>query len=214
MSVVPRRRRAALLAAVALAAAAVVPFATSYAGPVMCAEGDVSPDGRVFPEPLVSNTFVAFDEFECGIRFLESKFPDLIQVTTIGKSLGGHEIYDILLTDETITTPKQKLLIVNSIHGNEPGGREGGMRVIEDWVDPRFDAEADWVVDGLKKFVVHFVFPNPDGWVAGDIASDEQGAGVMAARGNDNGRDLNRQFPVTGYIYEPNSTLEEPESRQ
>ena len=209
-----RRRSRVVLGLLAVVAAGALPLAApSQAGPVMCADGDVSPDGRVFPEPLVSNTFVAFDEFECAIRYLESKFPDLIEVTTIGKSLGGHEIYDVLITDETVKTPKQKLLIVNSIHGNEPGGREGGMRVIEDWVDPRFDGDADWVKDGLSKFVVHNVFANPDGWVAGDIVSDEQGAGVMAARGNDNGRDLNRQFPVTGYIYEPNGTLEEPESQ-
>lgn len=210
------RRTRSMLASMVVIAGALVPIATtssSYAGPVKCAEGDFSPDGRVFPEPLVSNTFVAFDEFECAIRHLEQKFPDLIQVTSIGKSQGGSEIYDVILTNEKVTTPKQKLLIVNSIHGNEPGGREGGMRVIEDWVDPRFDGEADWVVDGLNSFVVHNIFPNPDGWVAGDIASDEQGAGVLAARGNDNGRDLNRQFPVTGYIYEPNGTLQEAESQ-
>jgi hypothetical protein len=182
------------------------------AGPVVCQEGDVSPDGRVFPEPVLSNTFLRFDEFECAIRHLESTFPDLIQVTTIGKSLGGHEIYDVLVTDETVKTPKEKLLIVNSIHGNEPGGREGGVRVIEDWVDPRFDADEDWVQQGLDEYVVHFVFPNPDGWVAGDITGSP-GAGFSSSRGNDNGRDLNRQFPVTGYIYGPNATLDEPESK-
>ena len=208
-----RRRTAAVVLVIAAAA---VPLAnqSSHAGPVMCQDGDVSPDGRVFPEPLVSNTFVAYDEFECAIRYLESKFPDLIEVTTIGKSLGGHEIYDVRITDEKVTSPKQKLLIVNSIHGNEPGGREGGMRVIEDWVDPRFDGDEAWVREGLSKFVVHNVFANPDGWVAGDIVSDEQGAGVMAARGNDNGRDLNRQFPVKGFIDEVNGTLQEPESKE
>ncbi|HVF20669.1 MAG TPA: M14 family zinc carboxypeptidase [Mycobacteriales bacterium] len=213
MSVV--RRPKALLCAAALAGAALLPLAApSQAGPVMCADGDVSPDGRIFPEPLVSNTYLAYDEFECAVRHLEETFPDRVEVTTIGKSFDGHEIYDILITDETVKTPKQKLLIVNSIHGNEPGGREGGVRVMEDWVDPRFDGEADWVIEGLKKFVVHFVFPNPDGWVAGDVTTDESsGAGTSAQRGNGNGRDLNRQFPVTGYIYEQNATLEEPETK-
>ena len=198
--------------AVAVAVAVLAPVSPAYAGPVMCADGDLSPDGRVFPEPVVSNTFVKFDEFECAITYLESKFPDLIQVTTIGTSVGEHPIYDVLITDETVTTPKQKLLIVNSIHGNEPGGREGGMRVMEDWVDPRFDADEDWVQQGLDRFVVHNVFINPDGWVAGDITGPP-GAGFAASRGNDNGRDLNRQFPVKGYIYEPNKTLAEAESK-
>ena len=211
-----RRSRPVLSASLVVAASLLVPVAAppALAGPVMCADGDLSPDGRVFPEPLLSNTFVTFPEFECAITYLESKFPDLIEVTVIGESLGGHNIYDVLITDETVTTPKEKLLIVNSIHGNEPGGREGGMRVIEDWVDPRFDGEAEWVQEGLDRFVVHNVFPNPDGWVAGDIyADDPSTAGGTAARGNDNGRDLNRQFPVKGYIYEPNGTLQEPESK-
>ncbi|HEX8003890.1 MAG TPA: M14 family zinc carboxypeptidase [Mycobacteriales bacterium] len=186
-----------------------LPSPPAVATPVMCADGDPSPDGRVFPEPITSVSFVRFSEFECSITYLESKFPDLIEVTTIGESLGGHPIYDVLVTDETVTGPKTKLLVVNSIHGNEPGGREGGMRVIEDWVDPRFDAETDWVQQGLDRFVVHFLFPNPDGWAAGDV----ENGGYEATRGNDNGRDLNRQFPVTGYIYEPNKTLAEPESQ-
>ena len=203
------RRLPALLLALGLVGGGLASPPAAYASPVQCAADDPSPDGRVFPEPLVSVSFVRFSEFECSIEFLESKFPDLIEVTTIGESLGGYPIYDVLVTDETVTTPKTKLLVVNSIHGNEPGGREGGLRVIEDWVDPRFDGDADWVQEGLDKFVVHFLFPNPDGWAAGDV----ENGGYQATRGNDNGRDLNRQFPVKGYIYEPNKTLAEPESQ-
>jgi hypothetical protein len=62
----------------------------------------------------------------------------------------------------------------------------------------------------LDQYVIHFLFPNPDGWVAGDIAGSE-GAGFMATRGNDSGRDLNRQFPVKGWIDTANATLAEPE---
>ncbi|HEV2891588.1 MAG TPA: M14 family zinc carboxypeptidase [Frankiaceae bacterium] len=199
----------ALLLALGLVSAGLASPTVAHATPVQCAADDPSPDGRVFPEPILSVSFVRFSEFQCSIEYLESKFPDLIDVTTVGESLGGHPIYDVLVTDETVKTPKRKLLVVNSIHGNEPGGREGGMRVIEDWVDPRFDAGADWVQQGLDQFVVHFLFPNPDGWAAGDV----ENGGYEATRGNDNGRDLNRQFPVKGYIYEPNKTLAEPESQ-
>jgi hypothetical protein len=210
MGTLLRRFTPVLLTTTLLVGAAYVPPAA--ATPVKCADGDPSPDGRVFPEPRVSLTFVRFAEFECAIKHLETKFPSLLQVTTIGTSKGGHPIYDVLVTDETVHSAKEKLLIVNSIHGDEPGGREGGMRVIEDWVDPRFDAKSDWVQQGLDRFVVHFVFPNPDGWVAGDITGSP-GAGFASSRGNDMGRDLNRQFPVKGYIYEPNKTLNEPESQ-
>ncbi len=202
-------RRTRLLVCLALFAGPVVAMAPSEAAPVKCAAGDVSTDGRVFPEPLMSLGFVSFTEFECGVRLLEQTYPDRLQVTTIGTSKGGHPIYDVLLTNEKVSSPKQKLLIVNSIHGNEPGGREGAFRVLEDLVDPQFEAAKPYVTQALDRFVVHFLFPNPDGWSSGDITA---GFGT-AARGNDDGRDLNRQFPVTGYIDKANATLAEPESK-
>jgi hypothetical protein len=192
-----------------LAGPLLLPGAPAQAAPVKCAEGDVTPDGRVFPEPLVSVGMVRFAEFECGVKLLEKTYPDLLEITTVGTSKGGAPIYDIKLTDEKVAGPKRDLLIVNSIHGNEPGGREGGVRVLEDLVDPQFEAGEDYVTQALDRFVVHFLFANPDGWIAGDL---EGGTGFQASRGNDNGRDLNRQFPVTGYIYQPNATGEEPET--
>ena len=200
-----------LLTVIALALSPLaLPTAVAHAAPVKCAAGDTTPDGRVFPEPMVSLGFVTFAEFECGIRLLEKTYPDLLQITTVGTSKGGHPIYDVLLTDEKVTGPKQKLLIVNSIHGNEPGGREGGVRVLEDLVDPQFEAAKPYVQQALDRFVVHFLFPNPDGWVAGDVAP---GAFSTASRGNDNGRDLNRQFPVKGWINTANAPLAEPETK-
>ncbi|MGH3118472.1 MAG: M14 family zinc carboxypeptidase [Gaiellales bacterium] len=206
----PRSR--ALVVTFALFALATPPLSGAVsATPVMCSELPPSPDGRVFPEPRVSATFVRFDEFECGMEFLEWKFPTLIEMTKIGKSKDRLPIYDVLLTDETNTQPKRKLLVVNSLHGNEEGGREGAVRVIEDMVDPRFLATQPWVQQVLDEFVVHFVFSNPDGWVNGDITGTPS-AGASYSRGNGTGRDLNRQFPVKGYIYTPNATLAEPET--
>ena len=202
------RRRLLVLAAAVLGLAALA--APAAATPVKCAEGDATPDDRVFPEGSNSVAFMRFDEFKCGIELLDEQHPDLIQITTIGTSKGGHPIYDVLLTDEKATGKKQKLLVVSSIHGDEVGAREGAVRVLEDMVDPRFLAGEPWVKQVLDQYVIHFVFPNPDGWVAGDIAGSE-GAGFMATRGNDTGRDLNRQFPVKGWIDVANGTLAEPE---
>jgi len=181
-------------------------------GPVQCSELPPTPDGRVFPEPRVSATFLRFDEFECGMEFLEWKFRDLIDITVIGKSQDYLPIYNVLLTDEKNTQPKEKLLVVSSIHGGEVGGREGAVRVIEDMVDPRYLANEPWVQQVLDQYVIHFLFPNPDGWVNGDVYGSPS-AGPLATRGNGNGKDLNRQFPVKGYIYTPNTTLSEPEGK-
>ncbi|MBK5307305.1 MAG: hypothetical protein JJD92_11515 [Frankiaceae bacterium] len=199
-----------VLAVVILALSPLAVPSPASAAPVKCAAGDLTPDGRVFPEPMVSLGFVKFTEFECGMKLLEKTYPNLLQITTVGTSKGGHPVYDVLLTDETVTAPKQKLLIVNSIHGNEPGGREGGLRVLEDLVDPQFEASKPYVQQALDRFVVHFLFPNPDGWVAGDV---EPGVFSTASRGNDNGRDLNRQFPVKGWINTSNAPLAEPETK-
>ena len=206
----PFRHSVAGVVAAALVATALV-ASPATATPVKCAEGDVTADDRVFPEPNASASYLRFDEFQCAIEFLESQHPDLIEVTTIGKSLGGHPIYDVLMTNENVTSKKRKLLVVNSIHGNEVGAREGAPRCIEDMVDERFLANEEWVKKVLDRYVIHWVFPNPDGWVAGDVTGTE-GAGFMTTRGNDNGRDLNRQFPVKGYIYRDNETYSEPES--
>ena len=181
-------------------------------GPVKCGENDTTVDDRVFPEPKLSATFLRFDEFECGIQYLEAEHRDLIEITTVGKSQSKYPLYDILLTDERVKTKKQKLLVVSSIHGGEVGGREGAARVIEDMVDPRFLGKEKWVEEVLDRYVIHFLFPNPDGWVNGDVTGTE-GAGVLATRGNDNGLDLNRQFPVKGYIFRGNTTYSQPEAK-
>lgn len=204
-----------LLLALLVLAVGVVPALAptpASAGPVMCEEGDVTTDGRIFPEPENSTTYLRFGEFECGVRFLESRFPDLVDVTEVGRSEEDHAVYDVLLTDEAVTTPKEKLLVVSSIHGNEIGAREGGVRVMEDMVDPRFLADEEWMTQLLDQYVVHFLFPNPDGWVRGEVTGNDD-AGVAWTRGNGTGRDLNRNFPVQGFISGRNGTLEEPESQ-
>jgi hypothetical protein len=185
------------------------------AGPVKCAADDVTADGRVFPEPKVSQTFLSLSDFECGVTLLASQHAQMIDVTTLGTSAAGHPIYDIRLTDEAIAeSEKRHLLIMSSIHGNEHAGREGAARVIEDMVDPAHLAGEEWIQQTLEEFVVHFVFPNPDGWVNGDITGRE-GAGVNYSRQNNGepSRDLNRNFPVVGFLRASNGTLDQPEGQ-
>jgi hypothetical protein len=205
----PRLRRAAagLVAAAALCSTLPAP---ASATPVKCSESDLSPDGRIFPEGNRSVAFLRFDEFKCGTELLAKNHPDKLEITTIGTSKAGHPLSDILMTDETVKGPKEKLLVVSSIHGNEVGAREGAVRALEDMVDDRFLGKEQWVKQVMREYVIHWVFPNPDGWIAGDIAGSE-GAGISATRGNDSGRDLNRQFPVKGYIDTNNAPLAEPE---
>jgi hypothetical protein len=179
--------------------------------PVRCAAGDITLDGRVFPEPRLSATFLTFDDYLCGITFLAGTYDDQIEVVELGKSASGLPIHDVRVTNESIPeADKKHLFILNSIHGNEPAGREGGARVIEDMVTPSLLGEEEFVVETLDRFVVHFVFGNPDGWVNGDFLN---GGGLQHTRANDGGRDLNRNFPVQGFLRTANGTLDQPEGR-
>ena len=211
------RRRPALLCLSLVAGAAVagtaaaVPVPRTAAAPALCETAGTLPGSRVFPEPEAALGWLRLPDFECGIRALEAQHPTLVEVTSTGESKGGHPVYDVLLTDETVTTPKKRLLVVSSIHGDEIGAREGAARVIEDMLTGSAPADLD-VAALLDQYVVHFLFPNPDGWVEGDIAGAE-GAGLSWTRGNSTGRDLNRNFPVQGYIDRANGTLQEPESQ-
>lgn len=180
--------------------------ARAQLAPVMCSESDTTTDGRVFPEPANSTSFVTFEEFRCGVEFLSQRHPTLLDVKVVGRSAGDLPIYDVLMTDESVDSPKRKLLVVSSIHGNEVGGREGAVRQMEDMVDPELLGDEAWVEEVLDRYVIHWLFPNPDGWAGGD------GPGATT-RGNVNGTDLNRVFPVKGYINTANKPLGEPEGR-
>ncbi|MGH2545410.1 MAG: M14 family zinc carboxypeptidase [Actinomycetota bacterium] len=61
----------------------------------------------------------------------------------------------------------------------------------------------------LRKSVIYFMTPNPDGWHRGEIAE----GGVFFQRYNGNGVDLNRDWPTLGYTYRPYSPGSEPETQ-
>ncbi len=168
------------------------------ASPVGCA-GTATPDGKVFPEPLLSLTYVSFAEFECGMAELAAAFPERIEITSLGDSEGGHPIYDILMTNRSVGTEKEHLFVMSSIHGNEFGAREGAVRMIEEMADPELRGSEQFIVDLLEQFVIHFVFSNPDGWTNGEPHTNE-GQGFQYTRQNTTSFDLNRNFPVKGWF--------------
>ncbi len=101
-----------------------------------------------------------------------------------------------------------------SIHGAERAGLEGGIRYIEDLAinyvaeqageqrllragnpEDNPDYAEYTTTEALQKARLHFIAPNPDGWADGD-RNDGRG---LFHRGNDNGIDLNRQWPTLGW---------------
>lgn len=195
----PARMRAVSLLAVvvvAFALLAILPASGAWPTPVKCAASDFTPDDRIFPEPLLSLTYVGFDEFVCGMALLDETYPDLIDLEVLGTSEGGGEVYVVRTTNETIPASQKQgnLYVQNSIHGNETAGREGAFRNIEEMLDPALMGNVDWVQQVLDEWVIHWSFPNPDGWREGEPG------GTIYERGNVNGTDLNRNYPVRGWI--------------
>lgn len=202
--------------------------------------------GRVFPEAMArpeyaaagntgyASDFVSFFEFEAGIKYLEAQFPDLVTVLQVGESYGLQStpqasrdrfpIYTVEVTNEKSPVPadqKLELLFMLSIHGNEKGGREGGMRVLEDLVTGKGIAlekvqngaglsnltkptggAVETYADYLDFMRLHFLFPNADGWVHDELPYAATQAGLcltLFCRTNGNGTDLNRQTPTIGW---------------
>jgi Zinc carboxypeptidase len=139
------------------------------------------------------------------------------------------DIYVLRVTDETVPDDqKQKYVTALSIHGIERAGVEGGTRAVEDLVtaytaranDGRLKADTPVVPEGtipnaptfgdvLKKMIIYFTYPNPDGWRRGSVTQ----GGVFFQRYNGNGVDLNRDWPDVGFSFRPYSTGSEPEVR-
>lgn len=107
----------------------------------------------------------------------------------LGRSLDGRPIVVTEVGDFDAT---RRALVVGCIHGNEPAGI----------------AVADWLI--------HSALPRElDLWVVPDLNPDGVAAGT---RGNDNGVDLNRNFPwrwqrLSGLFDSGPRPLSEPESR-
>jgi hypothetical protein len=197
-----------------------------------------------------------FMEYQHGIEYLAQTYPRWVSVSTLRKhfktvnavSAGpdrvrsyeekdkdrgdGWDIHVVKVTDHKVPDRKKLPLAFSlSVHGNERGGLEGGLRAAEDLAMAAVDGGT--IADGidnyesttgkkpkfheyevkkvLKKTVLYLVDFNPDGWAIGDHYN--QPAPQTYARGNSIGTDLNRQMPTVGRINEGRNPLQESEMK-
>lgn len=185
--------------------------------PVVC--GD-----KIIPDPLRSGTFIQYEtEAWAALRAIEKLAPEVVDVKTLAEltknktfvSAGGRDIPIIRLTDEKVRGPKKKVVVSLSVHANEPAGREGGLRYVENvarwWNTDRkhvlYSGDVPMPLDvAMAKTEVWLGVLNVDGWVAGDL-----GNGVFE-RGNANGTDLNREFPTVGWTNRNATPMSDPEA--
>ncbi|MFN2526909.1 MAG: M14 family zinc carboxypeptidase [Actinomycetota bacterium] len=216
---------------------------------------------RVFPEAALATGYVQytpdpteFSEFRHGIEYLAELYPRWISVYTFTEyfrdkkavsaggdrirsyekddSGDGRDIWVIKITDHKVPDKgKMALTYSLSVHGNERGGLEGGLRTAEDLAmaaesggtiidgidnyesatgrKPKFHEYE--VADVLKKEVVYLVDFNIDGWAVGDYWHEPNPS--LYSRGNSLGTDLNRQMPTVGWINTTRNPLQESEMK-
>ncbi|HEV2891565.1 MAG TPA: M14 family zinc carboxypeptidase [Frankiaceae bacterium] len=180
---------------------------------------------RVIADPLRSTTFIQYgSEAWPALRAIEAIAPDVVDVKPLSEwtrnkshvSAGGLQIPVIRVTNEKVRGPKKKVVVSLSAHGNEPAGREGGLRYVESlarwWQGDRkhvlYSGENQMALDvALGRTELWLGVVNVDGWAAGDL-----GSGVFE-RGNANGEDLNREFPTVGWTNRDATPMSEPEAR-
>lgn len=181
--------------------------------------GGVVAEERFFCEPMNSLFFVQFDQFVDGLHYLDATYPDYIELKVIGESVGGLPVYFVEVTNENSPVPREEKIQLGysaSIHANEPAGREGMTRMIEDLVAGIGPHGAE-LKPLLDHEIINVWFPNPDSWKSGDYFSADAIAGLHGgtgfARANLNGVDLNREFPSPGLIHKDHTPMSEPESQ-
>ncbi|HUR68542.1 MAG TPA: M14 family zinc carboxypeptidase [Candidatus Thermoplasmatota archaeon] len=198
--------------------------------------------GRVFPEAMQSNDFVGYDEARCGLDLLLQENPTRMKLDVVGQSVGwdvatgGHDTFDVFVVrvsnyeSALPTSDKIRIVFQLSIHGNEKGGREGGLRVIEDLVrNTGYVADHPEMNDYLDYMELLFVFPNPDGWIHEEAQYRTNDACYTSltpsckpgtpgletqnfVRVNGNGKDVNRQWPTIGWSQERYEPMSQPEA--
>jgi hypothetical protein len=212
-----------------LLAATVLPAAAT---PVCPDDDKGACGGRIFPEANNTIDFVQHDdgEFEDGIKALEKEHPEFVRVRKFSNvlndedavSFGERDVWLIEITDFRVPNDgKIPVAVSLSVHGPERAGAEGGLRYMEDlamWADDdpshklrngtRKSSVRVSVQNALRRVHLYFAILNPDGWAAGDNFN-----GNNYVRGNDNGVDLNREFPTMGWTERDYSPLSEPESK-
>jgi hypothetical protein len=215
--------------------------------------------GRIFPEAADTKAYIqyapdpmGFIEYEHGLQYLAKKYPRWVSVFKLSDRYGkdavtagpdalrpgeegdagdGRQIFVVKITDHQVPDKgKDTLLYSLSIHGNERGGLEGGVRTAEDLAIAA--EQGGKLVDGidnyesstgrkpvfhdidareaLKKEAVYLVDFNIDGWAIGDLWAQPP---QPYTRGNSIGTDLNRQMPTVGRINPGRNPLEESETR-
>uniref|UniRef100_A0A6G1SNG7 Carboxypeptidase M n=1 Tax=Aceria tosichella TaxID=561515 RepID=A0A6G1SNG7_9ACAR len=151
-----------------------------------------------------------YDAMTNLLREASVRFPDLVQLETIGQSVQGRELWVVKVSsnvhEDKLLKPNVKL--VANMHGNEAIGRELLLQLLVYLVNsyPR-NSQVKYLLDNTNIYLMPSM--NPDGFEMSREGDCAHGRG----RANANGFDLNRNFPdfFAAKKYKPAN--EQPETR-
>ncbi|MFX1507133.1 MAG: M14 family zinc carboxypeptidase [Promethearchaeota archaeon] len=150
------------------------------------APGDQSGDDSVVFGPSFG-PYHNYSELVNKLKKLNTTYPEIIQVFSIGKTYFGREIYCVCITNESITLPKTEVVIVSQHHAQEQINVENALyfieKVIVDFysssipIQTLLNTKAIYVIPSLNIDGAEFMSQNP--WQRKTLRPiDEDGDGV------------------------------------
>lgn len=144
------------------------------------------------------------------LKEASAKFPDQVQLYTIGQSVEGRELWVAMVSGDVhqkeLLKPHVKL--VANMHGNEAVGRELILQLLVYLVNSyRRNRQVKYLMDNTYIHLMPSM--NPDGFEISTLGDCSRGRG----RANANGFDLNRNFPDFFAAKKYKLENEQPETR-
>lgn len=141
-----------------------------------------------------------YNEMTDFLTNINSQYPDITSLESIGQSVQGRELWVMQITDNpNVDEPEPQFKYIANMHGDETPGREFSLYLIE-WLCENYNINnrATYLVNNTDIYIMPSM--NPDGFELG-------------IRYNANGIDLNRDFP--DQFNDPLNTLDgrQPETR-
>lgn len=182
-------RQLLALALVALAAGCIDPALVPSDAQLALDLPALAPPPAFWDVPRQGPVFHTADEIDAFVAELAAARPDLVRVVSLGESVLGRPIPGLVLTNRSVEGAKPAPFIDGGHHANEVEGVEITL-YLADYLVRNYDRNATvrgWL-DRMEIWIVPVV--NVDGYVA------QSEGGIVPARGNARGVNLNRNYDV------------------
>lgn len=137
--------------------------------------------------------YPTFEEITAKLQEFAAKYPNIVKLTSIGKSVQGRDLWMLKISDNVNTDEVEpEFKYISSMHGDEITGRELTIRLVDEMLTKYGkDSQITNLINNTELFIMPSM--NPDGSQA-------------RRRANARGQDLNRHFPEA-VRNEPNSSV-------